>query len=79
MNEKVKYLSYSNDGTLLLVVHRTGAEILDAYSLECVDAIRFIPGLRIFGCDLRQLHPKTLITKRAKRLLKQFGAIIDVT
>lgn len=49
----------------------------DAETLECIHIIHNIPGLEVFGLDLRHFHKDSLLTEEIKDDLYYYGAIVD--
>lgn len=44
---------------------------------KCVETIPNIPGLRVVGVDLRNLHPDSMFSDEDKEILRRYGAIVD--
>ena len=62
------FLSGSGDGTIRVWSAETG---------ECLDVIQNCPGLIVFGCDMRGLHPDSEFSDEDKEILRRYGATVD--
>ena len=62
------FLSGSADGTVRVWSTETG---------ECVEIIQNYPGLIVFGCDMRGLHPDSEFSDEDKEILRRYGATVD--
>ena len=65
--DESKILTASSDGT---------AKLTDSGTFELIQSIEIVTGLDIPGCDLRRLDPASRLSDDAKRLLRQYGALI---
>lgn len=76
-SEGVLSVSYSPDGKRVLTgsSDKTAKE-WSVETGECLRTFENIPGLMVFGCDLRHLHPDSLITEEEKRLLRIYRAMV---
>ena len=44
---------------------------------KCINTFENIPGLIIYGCSFKNLHPESVISDETKRKMKMYGAVFD--
>jgi WD40 repeat protein len=78
-SREVTSVSYSSDGKKIISgsLDRTIKE-WDTETGGCIKTIRDIPGLFIHGVDMSDIRPDSEITEEEKKILEQYGAILDV-
>ena len=70
-------IEFSEDGRLLLTASSDGTvKMTDIDTFEPIRSLEIVPGLEIQGCDLRRLDPASQLSDNAKRLLRQYGAVV---
>ncbi len=62
------FLSSSYDGTVMEWI--VGEE-------KPLKTFKYIPGLFIYGCNMRHLHPESNLSDEDKEILRRYGAIVD--
>ena len=75
---KVSSIQFSPDGKRIITSSWDNTAIiwnLENYVPEHI--IHSLPGLEIWNIDIRNLHESSQITDRTKRILKEYGAIVD--
>ena len=72
--EGVRTAIYSSDQRYILSSSWKTVKIWDATTFECLHTIYNIPGLKVIGCDFRDLHPGSTLTDEDKQLLWEYGA-----
>lgn len=77
-SSEIKSVKYSSDGKKILSGSKDGLiREWDTDKSNCLRTIKDIFGLFIQGVDMRNLHPASEITDEERKLLKQYGAILD--
>lgn len=66
---------YMSDGEKIVTASWNNiVNIWDAFTFRCVFTFVFRPGMDVFGCDFRELHPDSKLSDEDKQLLWEYGA-----
>lgn len=72
------HADYRPDGKRIMTTQYNDiVKIWSTSTYECLHSIKLVSGLRIVGCDFRNLHPRSHFTQKDKEILRYYGVFID--
>ncbi len=76
--ERVYSAVYSPDSRRIVTIsgERT-VQVWDALTFKCLNAICIIPGIKVMGVVLCNLHPDLIFSDGSRELLYRYGAIVN--
>ena len=75
---QIESTAYSPDGRRILTGSKDNtAKVWDAKTGTCLLTLVNISGLLVQGCDFRNLHPDSNLSKKAVDTLSQHGGILN--